>query len=224
MTRYFTFFFILLLFSVSVFAQKTHKLKGTIKTQNNEIIAGANLYFEKDGQANVVSANINGEFESELSAGDYKITVNQELSENFVAFVKIQETGLNPNNIDFKIETNSESGNQYPKPIKLSPSIYPAAAIAVAATGEVIVSVKINKDGKVISAKAESGHPLLRSASQKVAMDSAFEAAENEAEREAKLTYVYLLPWKVKEDKNIKRFSNQYRIETIGEIPRLDID
>ncbi len=41
---------------------------------------------------------------------------------------------------------------------------YPANAKAVRASGEVKVQVTINPDGKVVSAQAISGHPLLRAA------------------------------------------------------------
>ena len=190
MTRYFTFLFILLLLCVPVFAQKAHKLKGTVKSQNDEIIAGANLYFEKDGQTNVVSTDENGEFKTELLPGDYKITVSKELSESFTTSLKIQEKGKNPKNIEFTVEANSEK--PYPKLIKASPAKYAAAAMAVEATGEVIVFVEIDKDGKVLSSKAESGHPLLRSEAQKAAMNTVFESTEYAVLRQAKLTFVFL--------------------------------
>ncbi len=51
---------------------------------------------------------------------------------------------------------------------------YPAAAKAVRASGIVNVSVLIDEAGNVISAKAVSGHPLLRDASEKAAMASRF--------------------------------------------------
>ncbi len=228
MNKYLTILIVILLFSITVFAQdklpeitynyykksseKTYILQGTLKNQNSGLIAGANLYFEKDGQTNVVPTNINGEFKTELSKGDYKIKVSSELSSDFIAFIKIQENELNPSNIDFTIKTISE--NNYPKPTSLPIPIYPAAAKAVGITGEVVVSVKIDKEGKVVSATAEISHPLLRQASEKAALNSMFESVENIESREAKLTYVFLRPLEEIGDKNKKRFSNQYRIET----------
>lgn len=47
-----------------------------------------------------------------------------------------------------------------------APAGYPAAARAVRAQGEVMVSVEVNELGNVIAAKAINGHPLLRMASE----------------------------------------------------------
>lgn len=51
---------------------------------------------------------------------------------------------------------------------------YPAAAVAVRARGAVNVQVTINELGFVISAVAVDGHPLLRSAAEKAALESKF--------------------------------------------------
>ena len=51
---------------------------------------------------------------------------------------------------------------------------YPAAAIAVNASGAVNVQVTIDENGNVISASAVSGHPLLRQASEQAALASKF--------------------------------------------------
>jgi len=51
---------------------------------------------------------------------------------------------------------------------------YPAAAKAVGATGKVDVEVMIDESGKVISAHAISGHPLLRDAAQRAAWGARF--------------------------------------------------
>lgn len=55
-----------------------------------------------------------------------------------------------------------------PKPI------YPAAAIAVHAQGKVDVQVMIDESGKVISANAVSGHPLLRTSAEQAARNARF--------------------------------------------------
>jgi protein TonB len=55
-----------------------------------------------------------------------------------------------------------------PKPV------YSAAAIAVQAKGKVDVQVLIDEEGKVVSAKAVSGHPLLRDAAVKAAQNARF--------------------------------------------------
>lgn len=51
---------------------------------------------------------------------------------------------------------------------------YPAAARAVNASGAVMVEILIDEEGNVVSAKAVSGHPLLRAASEKAALESKF--------------------------------------------------
>jgi TonB family protein len=51
---------------------------------------------------------------------------------------------------------------------------YTAAAKAVKAAGEVSVQVTIDESGKVISAKAVSGHTLLRAESERAARNARF--------------------------------------------------
>lgn len=48
-------------------------------------------------------------------------------------------------------------------------AVYPTIARQVNASGEVIVAVSINEEGRVISAKAIKGHPLLRGAAEEAA-------------------------------------------------------
>lgn len=52
---------------------------------------------------------------------------------------------------------------------------YPPAAKAVSASGTVSVQVTIDEEGRVITASAVSGHPLLRSAAQTAALGAKFE-------------------------------------------------
>ena len=51
---------------------------------------------------------------------------------------------------------------------------YPAAARAVQASGAVSVQVLIDESGRVVSATAVSGHPLLRGASESAALNARF--------------------------------------------------
>jgi periplasmic protein TonB len=51
---------------------------------------------------------------------------------------------------------------------------YPAPAIAIGLSGSVDVQVTIDETGKVISAKAVSGHPFLRGAAEKAAWKARF--------------------------------------------------
>lgn len=58
--------------------------------------------------------------------------------------------------------------------ISLPKPAYPAAAMAVRAEGAVNVQVLIDEEGKVVSAQAISGHPLLRAASEQAALGAKF--------------------------------------------------
>ncbi len=61
------------------------------------------------------------------------------------------------------------------KAVKLVKPEFPNAAKAVGVRGHVNVIVLIDENGKVIKAKAVSGHPLLRAVSEKAALESTFE-------------------------------------------------
>ncbi len=109
-----------------------------------------------------------------------------------------------------------------PKVIKYFAPTYPQAAKAVKATGEVIIAVKITKDGKVTSAKAESGHPLLRQAAENAAVKWLFSADDKTGERAVKITFVFDIDDK-KNKKNKIKFTKPYRLEYIlREAPIVD--
>ena len=52
---------------------------------------------------------------------------------------------------------------------------YPPAARAVRASGSVSVQILVDETGKVVTASAVSGHPLLRSAAEQAAWQTNFE-------------------------------------------------
>lgn len=60
------------------------------------------------------------------------------------------------------------------KAIDLPKPEYPAAAMAIRASGQVKVQVTIDEQGNVISASAVSGHTLLRASAEKAARQSKF--------------------------------------------------
>jgi hypothetical protein len=84
----------------------------------------------------------------------------------------------------------------------------------VRVTGEVVVELKLDREGKVVAAEAVSGHPLLRAVSVKAARESLFEASDADEQREVKLTFVFLQTDNEKESP--KRYTNLYRIEVIS--------
>lgn len=58
--------------------------------------------------------------------------------------------------------------------LSLPTPAYPAAARAVGANGTVKVQVVIDEQGKIVSANAVSGHPLLRQAAEQAATEAKF--------------------------------------------------
>lgn len=213
-------------FAASIFAQekpdsKLYELKGVVKTSDAAVFAGIPLYFKNAGKEDFVSTDINGEFSIRLAPGNYEVTVRKTLSETFKAYIFIQESGLNPQNVEFVVEPNQiccgdSSEKPYPKITKLAKPPYPAAAMAVQARGEVVVEVKVDREGKIIEAKAVSGHPLLRQTSVQAARQSLFEASESDEIRKVKLTFVFLPDYDRKA--NSKRYSNLYRVEVISDV------
>jgi len=194
----------------------SYKLRGKVKDQDSAVFTRLDLYISKGDQNRKVATDINGEFEIGLSAGNYEITVNPMISKDFRAFIKIQEIGLNPNNIEFEIDSRricycDSSGDPFPKIINVPKPPYPAAARAVRASGEVVVAIKVGQDGKVISASAESGHPLLRSSAVAASRSATFEVSDSSEERDVRVTFVFLVSESMKE--GIARYTNPYRIE-----------
>lgn len=58
--------------------------------------------------------------------------------------------------------------------ISLPKPIYPPAALAIKASGEVKVEVLIDEGGTIVSAKSISGHPLLRQTAEQAARQAKF--------------------------------------------------
>ncbi|CAN5583306.1 hypothetical protein BH20ACI4_BH20ACI4_01890 [soil metagenome] len=65
-------------------------------------------------------------------------------------------------------------GNMNSRAISLSKPVYSPLAKQMRAAGQVPVQVMVDESGKVISAKATSGHPLLRQAAENAARSSRF--------------------------------------------------
>lgn len=74
---------------------------------------------------------------------------------------------------------------------------YPPAAIAVRSQGEVEVKITVDEEGNVTSAKAVSGHTLLREASVKAAKESSFAPTQIDGQpvkASGSLIYNFTLP------------------------------
>lgn len=65
-------------------------------------------------------------------------------------------------------------GNMNTRAISLVKPVYPPVARQIRASGQVPVQVVVDETGKVISAKATGGHPLLRQAAENAARTSRF--------------------------------------------------
>ena len=141
--------FSLLVFCFSILYSQTqtnknlYSLKGVFKTQDSAVIPALRIDINNNGQKSSAFTNINGEFDIPLAPGNYELTVSKDVSETFIAFIKIEENGLNPNFLEFVIEPNPNpcgavSGEECPKVIKSVTPKYPSAARAVRASGEVM--------------------------------------------------------------------------------------
>ena len=125
--------------------------------------------------------------------------------------------------------TASIVAQRQPKVTKYETPKYPQYATAVWARGEVVVDVRIDANGSVVSATVESGHVMLKKPSEDAARQWKF-APSGEDHRKVKLVFVYNL----KENKAFKnnyrkskfkyKFKKPYTLETQVMIyPRIDI-
>lgn len=219
---------ILLSTSVSGYPQSNpafvHTLHGTFKDTNGAVMSGLHTVVSKDGIF-VRATDENGEFKIDLPPGEY--TFSLQPLYNFKAFINITDTGPNPDNVDFIIDTKDAccshpDGTPFPLPTLMPKPYYPAAAAATRTFGEVVVSVKIGTDGKVTAAKTQSGHPLLRAASEAAARGARFETGEK-AEREAFLFYRFLLEDKKPRD-GVTQYINPYTVKIISRPLSVDTD
>lgn len=192
-----------------------HTLTGKVTTPDSSVIQGLRLQFQGVDKPKYAVTDNNGKFEIDLEQGDHIVTIEPVELYPFKAFIKIDQKGPNPTDLNLTVDPsrvccNQSTGVPFPKPLSLPKPPFPPAARAVRATGEVIVNVSIDRDGNVISATALSGHPLLKAASVSAAKRSKFEPAENGNERDARLVYVFIVD--DTENKTLVRYSNQYRV------------
>ena len=196
-----------------------HKIRGVIKTPNNEVINGLRLVFKRVTETRAGFTNIDGEFEVELPAGSYEAAIDPYSTYGFKLFVSITENGLNPDHLVLIVDPNllccqTKSGVAYPKPISLPKPRFPPTARAVGAIGIVIVIVAIDKTGQVTNAVAENGHPMLRPSATDAARNAMFETSTNDIPREAKIFYVF--HQKDESKKGTLRYLNRYWVEVLA--------
>lgn len=162
--------------------------------------------------AKIVATDINGDFSFELESGDYILGLPEMKAGDFKVFLRLTETGPNPDRLTFKTDLGELcSTAKYPSVLKRGiPPVYPAAARAVGATGTVLVQVDVGDDGKVKTAKAVSGHPLLRFASERSAAQYEFSPPDPGNETRLMFLFIYLRDWI--EPKDIERYDCPFRI------------
>jgi TonB family protein len=87
--------------------------------------------------------------------------------------------------------THGQSTNEAPTVIlAVAPSTYPPIALAAGARGEVIIDVKVNAAGDVVTAKSISGHPLLKKICEEAAAKWKFSSGvESTKERTVQLSF-----------------------------------
>ena len=197
-----------------------YQLKGVIRNKSSAVIPGLSLRFHTDTTDVVWLTDINGEFEIGLNAGNYELTLDEVAPEHFKVFIKIQPSGLNPEWLDLVVDTGPihsgpTSAIGSPKIIDSVTPTFPPAARAVRAVGPVIVVVRIDSGGAVTEAKAISGHPLLRVTSERAAQKFLFDSIPSGAEREARLTFIFL-PSAVQKA-GLTRYTDPFRIPVTSE-------
>lgn len=222
--RFLDILFILALASAS-FAQNpvqyNFDFAGTIHdTRTKSVVPGLELLFVGPTKVETFT-NANGEFKVVLATGEYQVTVDGIPSEKFRGVVKIGGRP-SPDFVDFFIDVDSilsVASKNYPNITAFQLPKFPLAAQAVRARGLVQVYVAIDTIGRVTSAKALSGHPLLIQSSIEAAKKFAFQPSNSSEERSANITFVFL-PFE--ESNGQVRYSNPYRINVVA--PKTEIN
>ncbi|HEX8140484.1 MAG TPA: energy transducer TonB [Pyrinomonadaceae bacterium] len=106
-----------------------------------------------------------------------------------------------------------------PKVVAAATPFYPPIAMAARAAGVVVVEVTVGADGKVLSAAASSGHPLLQHAGVLAARRWKFEpAVDGSRARTAKLTFTFRLNEEKRPLQEITPvFMPPYKVEIVGD-------
>lgn len=109
---------------------------------------------------------------------------------------------------------------QEPVVIAAVAPIFPRLASAVRASSKVIVEVKIDKDGRVVSKSALEGHPLFREAAKNAAQLWRFAPdLERDEVRSVRLTFVFSLVTDTTEVELTPVFIPPYQVEVKHQNP-----
>jgi TonB family protein len=99
-----------------------------------------------------------------------------------------------------------------PKVIRYEAPRYPPAAEATGTNSEIVVSVKINKEGRVTDAKAESGHIFFRTVSENAAKKWIFSPDADIVERQVKIIFSYSIKFNNERNNNFKATKTKVRL------------
>jgi TonB family protein len=200
-----------------------YALRGAIRDQDGAVVPALRLEILGGAKPQSAYTDINGEFDIPLSPGEYVMTAAAISADKLRAFINVSKGSLKPGYLAFSVDSNAiqcskVNGKELPKIIASAVPIYPAAAQAVWAIGEVEILVAIRPDGTVYSATPVSGHPLLKAAAKVAAQKFRFEPATEPDDRKLVLVFVFLLN-QTKKD-GLKRYECPYRIVKVptGEI------
>jgi hypothetical protein len=201
-------FFTLALLFLSLFAStdsaqfakkiKTSKITLIVKDAENIPYGGMNIYIEGTGiekASDNMATDEWGVFSTNLPDGRYTIKVNDSVYDYSPVMIDISAKKKKLLNIGLVVRMKSfcceSQGSKQATAFLYSVPPMPPTAKAVGATGEVIVAVKFDQSGKVISAKAETGHPLLRQVCEWAARQWVFSRDDTIPEREGKLIFAF---------------------------------
>lgn len=85
----------------------------------------------------------------------------------------------------------SEASSEPASVVSATAPVYPVIAQAAKASGDVLVDIEIDRDGKVSSAHAVRAHQLLRQVSEQAARRWEFSPSASSNKRKAQLTFSF---------------------------------
>lgn len=154
---------------------------------------------------------------------EFIFRITQRIAECGVIFMppnQIEIATLDHSKFSETYNARYEGNQEQPTVTKSFSPPYPQIARAAKAHGKVEVEVKINKQGKVISATAISGHVLLKAGVLAAAKNWEFSWNDNIEERLVTLTFIFREADK-KEDEKIS-FISPYQIEIVASPPKIE--
>lgn len=191
------------------------RVRGVVRDKGSSLIPGLSLAAAKNEEKSYGFSDMNGEFVMEFSVGDHTVTIPELENGEFRAFLTFVDVGPNLEFVEFVVDSSSlcrQSPGKYKYPAvtrSFTPRT-PPAAMAVRAVGTVVVLTRIGLDGKVLSAEAVSGHPLLRKVSENAAQQFEFNPQEIKEEIELPLRFIFIDS--SGPTKEVLRYSCPYRI------------